>query len=651
MSPYVRDAAFPMETDGPRFMPSHARNVAIPDATDAQQCAELLSVEWDRTDPALERLRAFQQLAKRLSRCLDRDQVAEAVLELGLELVHADEATIGVLVSADEEVEILDAHGDSDPVTQPQSRLRLRDWRPGADAVTTRAPVWLESPREIQGSYPELEPFRERWGHSAWVLVPLVIDECAMGLLALMYREPHHFDASERSYIVALADQCAQALHRASLSENLEGTLERLKSAQELTDALVDAKTETEVTRVIFDKAAEAFGAVAGIVTRRTIDDELEIAQVFGRPEDAPGSSNRLDGQTPHAEVFRTRRPLWLPGGPELSSRFPEFESALRLRDGAGWIAVPLGPDGVLSGTLSFTIPSMPAGHESRARLQHLVEQCARALSRARLAESERAARRASEAAEAETRRLGKLQDQFVAMVAHDLRTPLSAIKLSVGTLFTGTEPSVAQRRKVDRVFGSVERIVEILHTLRDFTHARLTGGIPLETERLDLGRLARRAVAEMEDAHPGRTIQVSLEGDLAIVGDGGRLLQVFSNLIGNAIQHGSIEGPVTVGVRGEGAAIVIDVHNDGSPIPPALLPSLFEPFRQGQASHELARHTGSMGLGLFIVHEVVHAHGGMVSVDSRPGRGTTFTIVVPRFPSVPSPAPALAPPPGGERP
>jgi signal transduction histidine kinase len=179
-----------------------------------------------------------------------------------------------------------------------------------------------------------------------------------------------------------------------------------------------------------------------------------------------------------------------------------------------------------------------------------------------------------------------------------------------------------------------VERIAEILRTLCDFSQARLAGGIPLAPERVDLGRLARRAVAEVEGAHPERTIEVCLDGDLTIVGDGGRLLQVLSNLLGNAIQHGASESPVAVRARGDGAAIVIDIHNGGPPIPPALLPSLFEPYRQGEASHASARQTGSMGLGLFIVHEVVHAHGGTVTVDSRPERGTTFTVVVPRLPS-----------------
>ncbi|HEY6099958.1 MAG TPA: HAMP domain-containing sensor histidine kinase, partial [Anaeromyxobacter sp.] len=250
---------------------------------------------------------------------------------------------------------------------------------------------------------------------------------------------------------------------------------------------------------------------------------------------------------------------------------------------------------------------------------------------------------------EVETRRLGKLQEEFVAVVAHDLRTPLSAIQLSVKTLFVGTEPSAAQTRKVGRVFASVERITEILRALRDFTQARLAGGIPLVTECVDVGRLAQRSVAEMEGAHPGRTIQVSLEGDLAIVGDGGRLLQVLSNLLGNAIQHGPPDAPVSVTVGTEGESVALRVHNDGPPIPAALLPEIFEPFRRGTSGGE----GGSLGLGLSIVREIVRAHGGTVEVRSAEGEGTTFTVRLPPAPVAPevasdgSPAPDLESRPG----
>jgi signal transduction histidine kinase len=613
----------------------------------ADQCVQALHRARlsERLESTLDRLKSAQDLTAALSAAATPADVANAVSHAGLVATGASTAYL-FWRRCDDGLELIQDQSDSQsfgdgPRFVEARRVAREAHLPITEAERSGAPVWSDTSAAL----------------------PLAVNGDIVGVFGLGYAHARSFEPDDRTFLVGISTQCAQALHRAMLfraeaesrrraeaaEQIAKRTVARLTLAGEIADALADVNTEAEAARVVFDKAAEVLGAVAGMVTRRTIDDELEVVHVFGRPEDAPGPSNRLDGQSPHAEVFRTRRPLWLmPGGQDLSSLL-EVERPLRPRDGTGWIAVPLSLHGELSGTLSLTISSMPADDEARASLLRLVEQCGRALSRARLAESERNARRAAQTAEVETRRLGKLQEQFVAVVAHDLRTPLNAIQLTVSTLFAGGEPSEAQSRKAGRVLASVARIAEILRTLCDFSQARLAGGIPLETERVDLGRLVRRAVAEMEAAHPGRTIEASLDGDLAIMGDGGRLLQVLSNLLGNAIQHGSSGRPVTVGARGEGAAIVIDVHNEGPPIPPALLPSLFEPFRQGEESHQRARQTGSMGLGLFIVHEIVHAHGGMVSVDSRPERGTTFMVVVPRFPNHPSAGQALAPSGGGE--
>jgi signal transduction histidine kinase len=246
------------------------------------------------------------------------------------------------------------------------------------------------------------------------------------------------------------------------------------------------------------------------------------------------------------------------------------------------------------------------------------------------LAVSERSARQAAEKAEAEARRLARLQEQLVAEVAHDLRTPIMAIQLSVATLLAGTTVTAAQSRKLARVDASIARIGEMLHTLRDFTQARLAGGIPIEMAPVDVGQQARRAAAEMQAAHPGRSVHLVVEGDVTIEADGHRLMQVLSNLLGNAVQHGCRDAPVSLAVRRAGETVVLQVHNGGPAIPPALLPNLFQPFRQGASSRYGGEHTGSLGLGLFIVHEVVHAHGGKVSVDSTEDLGTTFTVELP---------------------
>ncbi|MFL5263844.1 MAG: ATP-binding protein, partial [Anaeromyxobacteraceae bacterium] len=590
----------------------------------ADECARALDAVRLREDleRVFARLKAAQELTVALGAAATPGEVADALSQAALAATGAITASVSWRQD-DGGLKLVQTAGGGCRHLEA-GRVASEARLPITEAEASGAPVWAESS----------------------AAVPLVMDGVTVGVFGLDYPAPTSFDAQERAFLVALATQSVHALHRTMLFEAeaesrrkaeaaerlATATVTRLTLADDLVAALAEARSEPEVARVAFERLAALFGANAGLVTRRTADDELEVAQVFGAPGDAAGSSGRLDGGGPHAEVVRSLRPLWLVREPGACAAGPDLASAFAPRV-ARWLAVPLCLDGVLSGTLSVTLAS-PIEDDARVPLLRVLEQCGRALSRARLAESERAARRAAEAAELETRRLGKLQEEFVAVVGHDLRTPLSAIQLTVKTLFAGLTPTEAQARKVGRVFNCVDRITEILHTLRDFSQARLAGGIPLATDRVDAGRLAQRAVAEAEAAHPGRAFEVSLEGDLAITADGGRLLQVLANLLGNAVQHGSPDRSVTVGVRGEGAAIVIDVHNDGPPIPPALLPSLFEPFRQGDASRAHAGTTGSMGLGLFIVQEVVHAHGGMVSVDSRAERGTTFTAVIPRFPT-----------------
>jgi len=633
---------------------------------------------WDRTGLEQAPLRALKQLPRWFRRRVCRAEVADAVFGLVVALTErcaralhravlseSLERTAQRAWSALELTAALSAAATPGELANAASQAELAAigaaavhlfWRRGGERLALVASIGDGGPCGGPGDgmlhARLLVAEAERTGMPVWsaefVAVPFAVSRSNIAVVGIRHAHPRALGGNDRTLFLAIAAACGQALHRAMLAsaeaesrrraEMAEAlakrTLRRIALADRIAAALAEARTETEATWIVFDEAAEVLAAVAGVVTRRTVEDEVEVVHRFGCPEDVP--------RGPHAEVLRTGRPLWLPGRSELSSRFPEAVSALRLRGGATWIAVPLWLDEEPSGTLSLTFPSAPTDDEGRGSLLRLVGQCGQAIFRARLADAERAMRRAAEAAEAaeaETRRLGKLQEELVAVVAHDLRTPLTAIQFSLKTLFAAAAPTEAQRRKVARVSESVGHIGEIVDTLRDLTRARLAGGIPLEMERVDLGSIARRAVAETEGAHRGRRVRLSIKGDLTGLGDRARLLQVLSNLIDNAVQHGSVEAPVQVAVRGEGPAIVIAVHNAGPPIPPPLLPCLFEPFRQGDASLRRAKRTGSMGLGLFIVREIVQAHGGKVAVDSGLERGTTFTVLLPRLPTFSKPA------------
>jgi signal transduction histidine kinase len=178
------------------------------------------------------------------------------------------------------------------------------------------------------------------------------------------------------------------------------------------------------------------------------------------------------------------------------------------------------------------------------------------------------------------------------------------------------------------RILASGKRMSRMIEDMLDMARARLAGGIPLKREPADLGALLDRVVCEIQAAYPERRIEVQQTGNLNGNWDGERLAQVASNLLGNALQHGDESGAVQVKVDGTRAdAVLITVENSGT-IPPDLLPQLFDPFRGSQ------RQTGraeGLGLGLYIVQQILLAHGGSVDVKSADANRTTFAVRIPR--------------------
>ena len=218
-----------------------------------------------------------------------------------------------------------------------------------------------------------------------------------------------------------------------------------------------------------------------------------------------------------------------------------------------------------------------------------------------------------------------RLNEELMAVVGHDLRNPLNVVLMTTNLLASTTDPQL--KKYVDRLQSSGTRMLHIIEELFDLSRARLGGGIPIERAPLDLLALTRKTVAEFEATNPNRQIDVIAAGDLHGEWDGGRLGQVLSNLVGNALRHGLPSIPITVRLSGGSSEVVISVHNGGE-IPAALIPRLFEPFQSG-----LGRRTRAegLGLGLYIVQQIVLAHGGDVQVTSTPEAGTTFEVRLPR--------------------
>jgi signal transduction histidine kinase len=220
-----------------------------------------------------------------------------------------------------------------------------------------------------------------------------------------------------------------------------------------------------------------------------------------------------------------------------------------------------------------------------------------------------------------------RLNEMLTAVLSHDLRSPLNAV-LTSAVLIQRRSTEQPVRETAGRILSSGKRMSRMIEDMLDMARARLAGGIPLKREPADLGVLIDRVVSEIQAAYPEGRIEVQRAGDLNGNWDGERLAQVASNLLGNALQHGDEGAAVKVKVDGtRSEAVLITAENSGT-IPPDLLPQLFDPFRGAQRQ---AGRTEGLGLGLYIVQQIVVAHGGSVDVESGDGNRTTFAVRIPR--------------------
>ncbi len=221
-----------------------------------------------------------------------------------------------------------------------------------------------------------------------------------------------------------------------------------------------------------------------------------------------------------------------------------------------------------------------------------------------------------------------RLNEVFAAVLGHDLRNPLSAIVASAHVMRQSQDELA--RTMGQRVLNSARRMARLIEDLLDFSRARLAGGITVRPEPGDLGEMTRRVLQEHQAAAPDRRIVLSLDGALRGAFDGERVAQMASNLVGNALQHGSREGEILVHLDGrDGVLVKLSVTNPGE-IPPQLLDEIFEPFRGRR--EEVGSRGGGLGLGLYIVQQLARAHGGEVAVATGAGQ-TCFTVSLPRQP------------------
>ena len=337
----------------------------------------------------------------------------------------------------------------------------------------------------------------------------------------------------------------------------------------------------------------------------------------------------------------------------ELAGQSDEYVGALRDLAPRSLIVVPLFAHGVLLGTLVLvsTHPSRRYDESDLRLAEELGGRAAPAIENARLYEDAwRAAddlreanaqmvnatiraQEASEVAEAATvrtearerelREVAEFREMFIGIVGHDLRNPLGAIGMASDLLLRRGTLDAQAEKQVARIVRSSQRMTRMISQLLDLTRARLGGGFPLDPKPIDMGDVCRSVVEEFEGA-----IRLDATGDLSGTWDADRLTEALSNIAGNAIEHATPGTAVVVKAHGDGTEVVIEIVNQGQPIPGDVLPFIFEPFRRAQ-QHAVSP-SGNLGLGLYIAKQIVNSGCGTLAAYSVDGT-TTFLMRLPR--------------------
>ncbi len=428
----------------------------------------------------------------------------------------------------------------------------------------------------------------------------------------------------EGGLISALTSALQTARRRA------EHTAERIARLEAVSAALVEALTPAEVATVVVEQGVAALEAHAGVIVRRADDATLEVIGAQGYPAAAldPWRRFPLAAPIPLAEAVRTAAPIWIESRAALEAGYPAV--AASPTSNQSFAALPLVVEGQVIGAfgLSFaTARTFTA--DDRSYITALSQQCAQALERARLFEAEHVARTNAEAAV-------RLRDVFLSVASHELRTPLTGLQGNVQLLQrrAARDGTFAEgdRRAVDVIVEQTKRLGTLISTLLDVSRIQ-HGQLQITRDHLDLGALLRRVVDEVVPTLTHHSIRLAMpEEPLIVDGDTLRLEQVVHNLLSNAVKYSPFGGEVCVQATRQEADACVIVADQGLGIPKDALSQIFDRFFR--ASNAAQQNISGVGIGLFVVREIVTLHGGTVQAESTTGQGSTFTVRLPLAPA-----------------
>ncbi|WP_414542094.1 GAF domain-containing protein [Nostoc sp. CCY0012] len=476
-------------------------------------------------------------------------------------------------------------------------------------------------------------------GLKSGVISPLIARGQILGAITFVTAESHRrYSPADVSLAEDIAHQAAIAIDNARLyleaqqsQQAAEESAERITRLQSVTAAFSESLTPIQVADVIVDQGIAALGANYALVA--LVNDrgtELEVVRNVGCKLEQLNGSQRfsLDAPVPLAEAVRTGQPIWAESSQKRAMRYPHLREQYQQYNFEVWISIPLMVEGRAIGGISFGfMEPQQLDREQQVFILSLTQQCAQAIIRTRLYEAERTARNAAETA-------NRVKDEFLAVLSHELRSPLNPILGWSRLLQNGK----LDQAKTAQALATIERNAklqsELIEDLLDISRI-LQGKLSLNVSPVNLASTIQAALETVRLAAEAKsiTIETSLASQVKLVlGDSTRLQQVMWNLLANAVKFTPAGGKVEVRLEQIDYHAQITIGDNGKGIASDFLPYIFDYFRQADST--TTRKFGGLGLGLAIVHHLVELHGGTVEADSPgEGLGVTFTVRLPLQP------------------
>jgi signal transduction histidine kinase len=561
------------------------------------------------------------EITSAIADAVTADEVLAAVVDNVARALDASSAGLWLVGADDRTIKLSRAVGYGDAARRALEELPL-DGTPSApvvDAVRRREPIWIPSQQALLRDYPHLAGTTTPGRSYRAFCLPLVSHERPLGALGITIEEAGEPTEQERDFLLLVARYAGQAIERLRLLEAerhsraaADTAAARVEQLYRFAESVVSAERVEEVFEAALDAIRGGLGTNRGAIL---IYDEQQVMRFRASRGLSERYRRAVEGHSPWTPDATAPQPVLVPDvqrDPGLRTYLPLFAE-----EGIGSLAfIPLVTRGRLIGKFMvyYSEPHDYSAKElelARSIANHLASVSARFALIARLENTVR------------------YNDLFAGVLAHDLRNPLGAMMTAAQLLLRRTEGTDDRNTKsIRRIVTSGQRMTRMIDELLDLTRVRVGGGMQVEPRRSSLDEICEQAIDELELAHPEWNIQRQVVGDQTGSWDPDRLLQIVSNLVGNAGQHGRSDGAITVTLDGrEADSVTLTVHNEGD-IPAELVPTLFDPFRGTRQERDASR---GLGLGLFIVKELVRAHGGTVDVASSPAAGTAFSVRLPR--------------------